>query len=452
MSGEPFIPPYPKPHPRQLSWLGRAIAGWGSSIHTLFERSYTMKMGEIRMPGFHFFIPNTMDLTQHILQDPQAYPKHDFLHEVLYPLIGDSVFTINGQAWKDARAMVNPAFAHTHLNRAFPTMDAAVTDLIEHIRTKDLEAPLHIDPLMTHVTADIIFRTIMSHTLSLEETAHVFRAFERYQRWIQPAMTLRTYRIPAGLIWRRIRAAAKDVHAVFDPVVRARFDAYHRGDAGPEDILHALMQARHPTTGKPFTYEELRDQVGIIFLAGHETSATALTWALYLIGSCPDLQQTLYEEATAETLSPDRLRRMTQILDTFRETMRLYPPVSFLMRAVRQPETMRGKQVKPGDQLLISPWIMQRKEEHFPCPHAFMPERFRDPAQADACKRAYMPFGAGPRVCIGAGFAQQEAVVVLARLLQHFRIEVPEGERPEPTTRLTLRPKNGIRLRLVPRH
>lgn len=446
----PFIPPYPKPHKSKLASIPRFIFGWGSWIHTLYDRSYRMKMGEIRLPGLDFFIPNDLPLVEDVLDQPDHYPKHAMLHEVLEPLIGDSVFSINGDAWKNARAMVNPAFAHTHLKRAFPTMDAAATDLVALMGRQNLRKPVAIDPLMTHVTADVIFRTIMSQKLSEAEARHVYEAFERYQRWVQPSMIFKSYGLPYGFFRRKLLAAAAEIHAVLAPMVRERHRAFHASEAGPEDILHALMQAKHPETGAPFTDKELLDQVAIIFLAGHETTASALGWALYLIASCPHLQQALRAEAQADPFDADAIRRMEQIRDTFREAMRLYPPVSFLMRTVQHPGTMRGKQVAPGDLVVVSPWLVQRNEANFPCPHAFMPERFRDEAQAESCRRAYLPFGAGPRVCIGAGFAQQEAVVILARILQHFTLEVPKGHVPEPVSRLTLRARRGIHLRLVP--
>lgn len=444
-----FVPPYPKPHTNKLGMAARFVTGWGSWIHTLFEKSYRMKMGEITLPGIDFFIPNEPGLVDTIMQQPHRFPKHHLLHEVLEPLIGDSVFSINGKAWEQARAMVNPAFAHTHLKRAFATMDEATRAMIERIASRDLSKPLHIDPLMTHVTADIIFRTILSQSLTEEEALRIFASFERYQKYVQPCMILRSYGLPIGFFKKRLLRAAQEIHDVFAPIVRARHEAFHAGKEGPEDILKALLEARHPETGAPFTYRELVDQVAIIFLAGHETSASALTWALYLIASCPHVQDMLRAEAAANwPLDSDTIRQLEKTRDTFRETLRLYPPVSFLMREVLEATEMRGKQVEPGALLVVSPWLIQRSENNFPCPHAFQPERFADPAQAEACKEAFLPFGKGPRICIGAGFAQQEAVLILAQMLQHFRLAVPPGMVPEPVSRLTLRPKDGVRLQL----
>ncbi len=449
---EHFVPPYPKPHRSKLGRLARFGVGWGSWIHTLYEKSYRMKMGEVKLPGMHFFLPNEVSLVAQVMDDPKQFPKHAFLHEILEPLIGDSVFSINGDAWKHARAMVNPAFAHTHLSKAFGTMDEAAREMVARIRTRDLSKKLHIDPLMTHVTADIIFRTILSEKLTEEEALRIFASFERYQKYVQPSMILRSYGLPMGYYKRKLLKAAAEIHAVFAPPIKARHAAFHAGEEGPDDILKALLEAKHPITGAPFTYKELVDQVAIIFLAGHETSAGALTWALYLTASCPHVQATMVAEAHAANLDDSgSIRHMEQTKNVFRETLRLYPPVSFLMREVAEPMTMRGKALKPDDLLVVSPWLVQRNEDNFPCPHAFQPERFTDPAQQDACKNAYLPFGKGPRICIGAGFAQQEAVIILARMVEAFELSVPQGERPEPTYRLTLRPKHGIRLKLTPR-
>jgi cytochrome P450 len=447
-----FIPPYPKPHKNKLSRGLRFVQGWRSWIHTVAEKSYRMKMGEIRLPGIRFVIPNTIPLARQILDNPLQFPKHKLLHQGLEPLIGDSVFSINGKAWQEARAMVNPAFAHTHLKRSFPTMQQGVEDMMARIARHDMRKPAMIDPWMTHVTADIIFRAILSRSLDEQGALQIYQAFETYQLHGQRCMILRTYGLPYGIFERLLLKAADSIHAVFDPIVKQRHAAFMRGEDAHQDILHELMKAKHPSTGEPFTPKELIDQVGIIFLAGHETTASALSWSLYLMASCPHVQEQAYQEAEANwPLTADKVRHMDIIRNVFRETMRLYPPVSFLMRQVEEPTPMQQKTIMPDDLVLVSPWLMQRNEDHFPCPHAFMPDRFADPAQAESCKEAYFPFGRGPRICIGAGFAQQEASLVLSTIIKHYRLSTVAGKVPQPVSRLTLRAKKGIHLRLTPR-
>jgi len=209
-----FTPPYPVPHKSKASLVKRFFEGWNSWIHTLFERSYTMKMGEIHLPRLDFYIANDLAIVDEVMDDKQRiYPKHEFLRELLDPLIGNSVFSANGKDWDNQREMVNPAFTHTNLKRVFPVMQQAVDDLVAQIRTLDLSKPVNVEPLMTHVAADIIFRTIFSVKLDAEGAHRIYTAFHRFQKYIQPSAMLRLYGLPCSTtasapIARRRRSTA----------------------------------------------------------------------------------------------------------------------------------------------------------------------------------------------------------------------------------------------------
>ncbi|MFW2829081.1 cytochrome P450 [Sphingomonas sp. ID0503] len=449
---ELFTPPYPIPHRSKSSLFRRFLSGWDSWIHTLFERSYTMKMGDIRLPRLDFFIANDPPIVEAVMEDKAGiYPKHAFLKELLDPLIGNSVFSANGEDWRHQREMVNPSFQHTALKRVFPVMRAAVDDLAAKLAAMDLSKPVHIDPLMTHIAADIIFRTLFSVKLDDEGAERIYTSFHRFQEQVQPAAMLRLYGLPLfGYRKRAIRHAAA-IHAVFRPIVERRHAAYHAGMKGqPEDILASLLEARHPVTAAPFSVDELMEQISTIFLAGHETAASSMTWALYLLGECRDWQDACRGEIAAQ-VGPDGTtfedtRALPLTRNVWQETLRLYPPVSFFLRAVTRDTTMRGKRMKKGAMLVISPWLIQRNSNHWKCPHAFDPERFSRPEDKEACRHAFMPFGKGPRVCIGAGFANQEGVLVIAEMLRRFRFTALPHDKPQPVSRLTLRPKHGARL------
>lgn len=447
-----FTPPYPIPHKSKTSLLKRFVTGWESWIHTLFERSYTMKMGEIRLPKLDFFIANELSIVDRVMDDREkVFPKHSFLNDLLDPLIGNSVFSANGKDWENQREMVNPAFAHTNLKRVFPVMRDAVDDLLGNIAALDLSGPVEVDPLMTHVAADIIYRTLFSVKLDAAGADQIYHAFHRFQKNVQPSAMLRIYGLPLlGYRRRAIRSAA-EIHAVFSPIVRARYDAWHGGGGTAQaDILQSLLEAKHPETGEPFSFIQIMEQVSTIFLAGHETAASAMTWALYLLSECPHLQTALVAEIERETggepIAFEHLRGMEGIRNLFRETLRLYPPVSFFIREVTAPTTMRDKLLQKGAMIVISPWLIQRNRDNWKCPHAFMPDRFDDPEEAEACKHAYMPFGKGPRICVGAGFAQQEGMLVLASMVRAFALRYPPIRKPEPVSRLTLRSKHPVRL------
>lgn len=444
-----FTPPYPDPHREKSSLLKRFVRGWNSWIHVTAEKSFTMKLGEIHTPGHVTYIANELPLVRRILDDADgSFPKARLMQELLDPLIGNSVFSANGQDWANQRAMVNPAFGHTALRTVFAPMRAAVDDVVARLAGEDLARPVEIDPFITHVAADIIFRTLFSTPLEAAASREIHEAFHSYQAHTQRQATLGIYGLPRFGFRRRARRDARRIHAVFAGIVAARMAASRDRGERREDIVQALIDARHPTTGAPFTEREVMEQVSTVFLAGHETAASSVTWALYLLARDPALQQAVRDEAGAGPLDFADLRGLAITRNVFRETLRLYPPVAFMTRDVGCPMRMRDKQLKPGALLIVSPWLIQRNRDNFPDPHGFDPDRFADPAQATACREAYLPFGRGKRVCIGAGFAQQEALLILAGVVRAFRLEQVPGDVPEPVSRLTLRAKNGIRLRL----
>ena len=447
----PFTPPYPEPPKSKRGLVKRFLRGWHSWIHVLFDKSYTMKMGEIRMPGQTMYIANELPLVDKILKGGTAFPKHSELVRNLDPLIGNSVFSANGEDWESQRAMVNPAFAHTALNRSMPLMVAAADDLLARLDAADRSKPVDIDPMMTHVAADIIFRTLFSQTLDEERSNIIHTAFGRFQRLAHSASMLRLYGIPAGWFEKRSKGPARAIHDVFRPIVEARYEGYHgRGEVPHRDILQSLIEVQDSQTGAHFTCEQVMEQVSTIFLAGHETSASTMTWALYMLAECAHIQDRVRAEVAGiagdDVLTAPMLKDMGHVRNIFRETLRLYPPVAFFPREVTCPMEMRDKSLEEGSMLVVAPWLTQRNKDNWACPHAFDPDRFDDPANADMVKQAWFPFGRGPRVCVGAGFAQQEVMIVIASVIRRYRLTMPAGFKPEPISRLTIRPRTGMKL------
>jgi cytochrome P450 len=190
-----------------------------------------------------------------------------------------------------------------------------------------------------------------------------------------------------------------------------------------------------------------------MFLAGHETSASALSWALYLIACDKDVQDRMHAETELAFgqeggLAPKHFKYLKLTRDVFRETLRLYPPVSFVPRDVTVPEMMRDKKIKKGSTLFISLWLLHRHREIWKNPDTFDPDRFSREDEKETIRSAYMPFSEGPRVCLGASFALQEAAIILSMIVRHYEILPVEGHVPKPVARITLRSENGIRLRL----
>jgi cytochrome P450 len=452
---ELFIPPFPQPSPSKFGKLKRFVVGLHSWIHVLFEKSYTMKMGEVHGRGQTMYIANELSLVDRILRGGTEFPKHHDMVRALWPLIGNAVFSANGTDWESQRAMVNPAFAHTALAKSMPLMVGAADALLARLEAADKVKPINIDPMMTHVAADIIFRTLFSETLDEKRSAIIHRAFGRFQRWSHTASLCGLYGLPSLWAEKRSYPPAEDIHAVFRPIVRARYDAFHAGEpVAQRDILQSLIEVKHPETGAHFTFEELMGQVSTIFLAGHETSASTMTWSLYLLAECAHIQQRGREEvaqiAGDAPFTAAMLKEMGHVRNIFREALRLYPPLAFFPREVPCPMQMRDKQLKPGAMLVVAPWLTQRNKDNWACPHGFDPDRFDTTEGAEMMKQAWFPFSRGPRVCVGAGFAQQEVMTVIASVVRRYGIAVKPGWKPEPISRLTVRPRKGMWLMFKP--
>ncbi|MFM9901219.1 MAG: cytochrome P450, partial [Polaromonas sp.] len=201
---------------------------------------------------------------------------------------------------------------------------------------------------------------------------------------------------------------------------------------------------------------ELVNQVAMLFLAGHETSASALTWALYMVAKSPDVQARMHAEVMAleSTHNPDKpvdaseMKSLALTWNVFRETLRLFPPVGFIARESTQTCPMRDKTVGQGASVVVSPWLIQRHRDLWDDPDAFNPDRYANDASRESLKNAYLPFGMGPRVCMGAAFALQEAVLILSSVARHYHLEAVPGHVPQPVGRLTIRSDNGVRLTL----
>ena len=423
-------------------------------------RLYRAWMAEFRTPFFRSFLCNQPDLVDLVLKErPDDFPKSDRIREGLAPLLGNSVFVTNGETWKRQRRIIDPAFEGGRLRDAFPAMleagQGAVARLAKVAAQGD--APVEIEAQTSHVTADVIFRTLFSIPIENEVAAQVFEKFREHQR-AQPVLNLGAL-LPLPRWFprfhrRRAKETAAAIRALITGLTTARKTEIEAGTA-PDDLATKIMTTPDPVTGALFDTEEMVDQVAIFFLAGHETSASALAWGLYLLALYPEWQDKLAKEA--RTVMPDGtpgfadIARLTLTRDVFRETLRLYPPVPMMVREATQPERFRDRDVPKGAQIVLSPWHQHRHERLWDDPDAFDPARFATPNGQAGLRAAFMPFSAGQRVCTGAGFAMIEGVLLLAMLVRAFRFE-PVPERPAmPVAHLTVRGKDGIWLRITPR-
>jgi cytochrome P450 len=332
--------------------------------------------------------------------------------------------------------------------------EAAIRRLDEAVGQPGEAKVLEVEEITSFAAADVIFRTLFSLPIEDRVATEVFHEFRSYQR-SQPIVNLAAFLPLPGWMprpfGRRTLRAARRIRGLIASLTAERAAEIAAG-AAPSDLATKIMTTPDPETGERFDPEEMVDQVAIFFLAGHETSASALAWALYLLAQNPEDQARVRAEARQVWATEDPafsdISKASFTRDVFREALRLYPPVPMMVREARCPEHFRDREVPPGSQIVLSPWHLHRHERLWDDPHGFDPDRWRG-ENARQCQRdAYLPFSAGPRVCPGAGFAMAEGVLLLSRLVEKFGFEVV-AERPAvPVAHLTVRGRDGIWLRV----
>ena len=441
------LPPKPVPRPDRVSMWRYLRLFKADILSAQPARLYRAWMAEFRTPFFRSYMCNDPGLVRRVLQErPDDFPKSNRIREGLAPLLGQSVFVTNGEVWKRQRRIIDPAFEGGRLKDTFPAMWAAGEAAVARMVPGEVE----IEEPASHAAADVIFRTLFSIPIEDAMATEVFHAFRDYQR-TQPILNLAAFLPMPGWMPRfhkaRTRVAAERIRGLITRMTEVRAAAIAAGTA-PDDLATKIMVTADPVTGARFETAEMVDQVAIFFLAGRETSASALGWALYLLATHPEVQDRVATEAAGLTPSFSALSRLRLTRDVFREALRLYPPVPMMVRETTCPEAFRGRDVAPGAQVVLSPWHLGRHERIWEAPDAFDPDRWGREETKLAARDGWLPFSAGPRVCTGAGFAMAEGVLLLAHLLRAYRFSAIEGRVPVPVAHLTVRAKDGIWLRV----
>jgi len=354
--------------------------------------------------------------------------------------------------WARQRRMLDQAFGHARLSLVFPLMQQACQDMLARLAQLPENQPLDVDAAMTHVTADIVYRTIFSTPLGEAEAASLFAAFTRYQKFAQKVMVCKLLSLPVLWYDYRRRQYAAVIKAFLGDKVRRRFDFLNtQQEQDGADILSGLRCAIDPEDGSRLTEQEVLDQICMLFLAGHETSASSLSWCLYVLVEAPELQKQLMKELMQVAPTGDvnfaDVRQLNGITAVFREVLRLYPPVGYFPREALLDQEIRGAKVKKGDALLVFPWLLHRHRRWWREPDVFNPERFLNKDNAPV-RGTYLPFGLGARAGIGAGFAMQEAALILSSVLKNYEVQPVPGFMPQVVGRLTVRSDNGIQVML----
>ena len=398
-------------------------------------------------------VSGTTGVRWHMLMDPDAirrvlleelenYPKSDVTKNLLRPAIGESLFIAEGAHWRWQRRAAAPVFSHRNVSALAPVMSAAAETSLARIEAADKRAS-DIYAEMVRATFDITASVTLSGS-ALFSSDEVHRAIDAY---IAAAGKLSLFDILGLPMWvprpSRVMAGAslKQMKTIADDAVNSRRSA---GAGDVPDLLDLLLEGEDPETGRSMSTAELRDNLLTFIVAGHETTALTLAWAFYLCAFDQDVQDKARAEAqsalqgrTATAADLPNLPYCRMIID---EALRLYPPAALVSRTAQAPDTLAGREVKKGDTVMIPIYALHRNALLWDDPDAFRPKRFAEKPQ----RYAYLPFGDGPRICIGASFALQEAVIILATLLAKRRFFPVQGKTPDPVMILTLRPEGGV--------
>ena len=446
-----FVPPHPKPLPA-LPALARVLwHGDGNLLELLPGAAYRFDFGDLGYSRRSTVLFNQPELVREILRDDGSrFPKSDLMVNALEPLIGQSIFVTDGARWKRQRGMIDPAFSQLRVSHAFDAMQSAVLDHLDvldgHAKSGD---SFSLDMAMSHLTADVICRTIFSTPLAAGVSSDVFEDFTEFEQSVAQVDIFR-------LIFQKAWAKMPQPPGVLAACQRIRghlgdlLDPYLENPSAFNDIASDVIAAKDTDTGKAFTREELIDQLGVFFLAGHETSASALTWVFYLLAEQPALVLRLRNELEQVVVSGpihfNHVKQLPLVRAVFRETLRLYPPITFIPRVALEDCQIGSRKLKRGALVMVSPWTIHRHQSYWQDPNAFIPDRFLIEGGSSIQEGAYIPFGVGPHTCIGAGFAQAEAVLIIAELVRRFDFSRADSQPARPAARLTTRPAQQIKL------
>lgn len=463
-----FRPAHVTPARRPLSVPELAIAARRNLLETFPALAYHAPIVSGRAVGRWHLVMEPAALKRMLLDHVDNYPKSRATLRLLRAEEGSSIFTSEAEEWRWQRRAAAPVFAHRKLVDLAPAMSLAAARAADRLAASAARGyggdggVACVLEETTAATFDVVCDTLLSggrvgEDLGLDR-AKVGGAIAKYLAAIGKISLLDILDAP-DWIPRPAQAAnqkiLEETVETVDRLIAARRKEV--AETGPRaDIISYLLTTADPETGREMDDATIRNNILAFIVAGHETTALTLGWALYLLANAPDVQEACAAEARA-ALGPERvanaahLGRLPLTKQVIEEALRLYPPAALLGRQAREADTLCGREIRPGDTVIAPIYVLHRHEAHWERPLEFHPEHFTAERAAERSRYVYMPFGAGPRICIGMSFAINEAQIILATLLAQLRFEARPGHVVSPTVVVTLRPKGGMPLRVFRR-
>jgi len=432
---------------RQRSQIEAFLVLRRNTLELWGEAAYEEEILPGRFFGRSQLMVNAPEGIRHVLvNNAENYERHTATHRLLQPLLGGGLFLAEGEAWKHQRRTIAPAMSP----RMMPILARHVVTATEITEQKLSNAHGIVELLP--ILQSLALRIAAQSMFSLEAdtfAANMRRKLLEYGlQFARPGLfdLLLPRSMKSPLDMRR-GAFRREWLALMDQVIDQR-EKQIQPDGQPRDLFDLLAAARDPQTGQGFSRAQLRDEISTMIIAGHETTAVTLFWACYVVAKLPALQKRLVEELHSVDLAAEHAADSTRQLVWTRafvdEVLRLYPPAFLISRVARADDDICGRRIPAGTVVNIAPWVLHRHRRRWDAPDVFDPTRFL-PGATPPPRYAYMPFGAGPRVCVGAQFALTEAVLVLARLLQKFQISLVGRDQVMPRGYVTTQPDRPVR-------
>lgn len=389
------------------------------------------------------------DLIHYVLQENNRNYTKSLRYEQLKYLLGNGLLTSESEFWLRQRRMIQPAFHKNTIRQLADEMVVCTDEMLEVWETKFQGKTMNAASEMMALTLQIVGKTLLNADVKAE-AKNVGSALS----YLLKAVNIRT-RTPVLLpLWipvpthLKIKKSIQTINLVLDKI----FEDRRKNPDDRNDLLSLLMGATYEDTGEHMGNKQLRDEVMTIFVAGHETTANALSWTLYLLSLHQDVLKKCREEIlrVIGNRKPEYndLSQLTYLTMVIEETMRLYPPAWIIGRKTIRPDKIGNYAVPSGHNILISPYALHRDKRFWPQPEKFMPERFLLDEVKKRPRNSYLPFGAGPRMCIGNNFAIMEMQIVLSMIIQKFNLLSPDNQTVFPEPLITLRPKGGVMLNI----
>jgi cytochrome P450 len=442
------VPPAPRPREKPLGALGLLGALRNNPI-TIWTRRHFEEPVVLRdtIIGPMCVVSDPAAIKHVLVDNARNYRKGVLQTRVLRPALGNGLLTAEGESWRTQRRALAPAFTPRLIESFQPAMAGVAQRLVARWQALADEDRIDVAREMTHVTLEVLERTIFSDGLA-SEPATLAQAITRYLDTLGRVHPFDALDLPAWLP-RFGRGHGKEALGTFnravDTIIARRRELLARGDEPPRDLLTLLLEAEQVDDG--LAPDEVKANIATFIAAGHETTANTLAWSLFLLSFAPEWRERLEREID-ETQKDDPatapLDRLVVTKAVIEEALRLYPPASSITRQPIGEDRVAGHKVDARTRIVISPWVLHRHRRLWNEPDRFDPSRFLPDVRSRIDRFAYLPFGAGPRICIGSGFALQEAIIVLAAIARHFRLDLEPGHEVRPVQRVTLRPQGGL--------